>query len=73
MTVLQTSPEYYIQQCSGCGAVLKYSKHDIYIGNTVHHIQETDTSFWTRNDSIICPVCGYIQDATKERFDMITR
>ena len=64
MTVLHESPEHYIQQCERCGAILKYSLHDINIGAQ---------PFWSKGqitvasyDSIICPCCQEILPATKQ-------
>lgn len=66
MTVLHESPEYYIQQCSNCGAILKYSLHDVNVGAQ---------PFWVKGqicvaayDSIVCPCCQTILPATKQWF-----
>ena len=66
MTILHESPEYYIQQCSECGAVLKYSKNDILVAYKEHYLG--DHMFVADVDHIYCPCCKTPIQATKEYF-----
>lgn len=66
MTVLRESHECYIQQCNECGAVLKYSLHDIHIANETFFI---DDQPWVASyDTIVCPCCKRPLVATKNWF-----
>lgn len=65
MTILHESPECYIQQCSECGAVLKYSKNDIYIADKLHEFEDGE-SYYASFDFIRCPACGQVLMSTKE-------
>lgn len=67
MKILHESPECYIQQCCECGAVLQYSRNDIYIPN-IEHILEDGPPFYCSMDHIRCPACGNFITATKEWF-----
>ena len=66
MKILHESPECYIQQCRECGAVLQYSKNDIYIRDKVHLIG--NDTFCATIDYIRCPACEKMIPATKEWF-----
>lgn len=66
MTVLHESPEYYIQQCKDCGAILKYSLHDINAGGQPFWIEGEMCA--AAYDSIVCPCCQAIIPATKQWF-----
>lgn len=66
MTVLHESPEYYIQQCNECGAVLKYSLHDIHIANEQFFVD--DQPWLASYDAIVCPCCKRLLVATKNWF-----
>lgn len=68
MTVLQESPECYIQQCQECGAVLKYSKHDIHIEADPYYDDNGDIIYIAGFDSIMCPCCKKVILAAKEWF-----
>lgn len=66
MTVLYDSPEYYIQRCDKCGAVLKYSLHDIHIAYEPFSIDGVE--YIASDDTICCPCCKSILTATKNWF-----
>lgn len=68
MTVLHESPEYYIQQCQECGAVLKYSPHDIHIMADPYYDEHGEIIYMAGFDSIMCPCCEKVIPATKEWF-----
>ena len=68
MTVLQESPEYFIQQCKECGAVLKYSLHDIHTEADPYCDEHGDIIYMAGFDSIMCPCCEKVIPATKEWF-----
>lgn len=66
MTVLHESHECYIQQCNECGAVLKYSLHDIHIANEPFFVD--DQQWGASYDAIVCPCCKRLLVATKNWF-----
>ena len=66
MEVLHESPEYYIQQCRNCGAVLKYSLNDIYIAD--HPFSVKGKEYISSEDAIVCPCCQTILPANKQWF-----
>ena len=66
MTILHDSPEHYIQQCSDCGAVLKYSSHDIHVG--AQPFFNKGQICVAAYDAIVCPCCKTILPATKQWF-----
>ena len=68
MTVLQESPEVFIQQCKECGAVLKYSLHDIHPEDVPHLNKNGQLIGHVGFESILCPCCENIIPANKERF-----
>ena len=68
MTVLQESPEVYIQQCKECGAILKYSLNDIKPEAVPYYDDNGKIIYVAGYDSIICPCCKKIIPATKEWF-----
>ena len=68
MTVLQESPECYIQQCQKCGAVLKYSPHDIHIEADPYYNENGEIIYMAGFDSIMCPCCKKVIPATREWF-----
>lgn len=67
MTVLKESPEAYIQQCKWCGAVLKYSLHDIHPEAIPHFNKNGKFIGHAGFESILCPCCENILPAVKER------
>ena len=68
MTILHESPECYVQQCSKCGAVFKYSLCDIHIDGIPHYKANGECIGVACFDSICCPCCETILPATKEWF-----
>lgn len=68
MTVLHESPEYYIQQCDKCGAVLKYSLHDIHIAEKPFFVNNDESPWYASFDAIVCPCCKSMLVATKNWF-----
>lgn len=69
MTVLQESPECFIQQCKECGAVLKYSLHDIHPEAVPYYDENGEITYIAGFESILCPCCEHVIPATKEWFD----
>lgn len=68
MTVLQESPEVYIQQCKECGAVLKYSLHDIHPEAVPYYDKDGEIIYVAGFESIMCPCCNKVMPVTKEWF-----
>lgn len=68
MTVLQESPECFIQQCKECGAVLKYSLHDIHPEAVPYYNSDGKMTYVAGFESILCPCCENVIPATKEWF-----
>ena len=68
MTVLQESPEVYIQQCKECGAVLKYSLNDIHPEAVPYYDDNGEIIYMAGFESIMCPCCEKVIPATKEWF-----
>ena len=68
MTVLQESPECFIQQCQKCRAVLRYSLNDIHIEADPYYDENGGKIFIAGYDSIMCPCCKEVIPATKEWF-----
>ena len=68
MTVLQESPECFIQQCEECGAVLKYSLHDIHAEAHPYYDEYGKIMHIAGFESIMCPCCNEVIPATKEWF-----
>lgn len=62
MHILNECPEYYIQKCAACGAILQYSQDDILVKNKIH-INNTGT-FYSNKDHIVCAACGKILQVT---------
>ena len=65
MEILAKAPEYYIQQCSKCGAVLKYSKCDIHVAYVPFYAAD-GTEWKCSFDSIMCPSCNSPIEAKRE-------
>jgi hypothetical protein len=68
MTVLHENPEYYIQQCHKCGAILKYSLNDIHVAYEDFFIEGFDLPWIASDDSIVCACCKSVLTATKQWF-----
>lgn len=65
MTVVERSDECYIQQCRECGAVLRYSMNDIHIKEKPFRVSNDGLPYVVSFDSIVCPQCGEILEATR--------
>jgi hypothetical protein len=68
MTVLQESPECFIQQCKECGAILKYSLHDIHPEAVPYFNEDGEQTYCAGFESIMCPCCKHVIPVTKEWF-----
>lgn len=68
MTVLQESPECFIQRCEECGAVLKYSFDDIHAEAHPYYDEHGKITYIADFESIMCPCCKEVIPATKEWF-----
>jgi hypothetical protein len=68
MIVLQESPEYFIQQCEECGAILKYSLHDIHPEAAPYYDEDGEIKCIAGFESIMCPCCKEVIPATKTWF-----
>lgn len=57
MEILEKAPDRYIQQCSNCGAILKYSESDIHPYGIPFYTEDgTEWRFY--EDAFVCPSCN---------------
>lgn len=71
MQILKEAPEWYIQHCEHCGAVLKYSECDIHVKNVPFYIKNKNGEnirFQYVCDTFICPCCNKINEAERKWF-----
>lgn len=69
--ILKEAPECYIQQCSHCGAVLKYSECDINVAGKDFYVDGKDGGIYDGwynmpYDTFICPSCNYVKPAERK-------
>ena len=67
MEILEKAPDRYIQQCSNCGAILKYSDSDIHPYGIPFYVD--DVTQWTCGyDAFVCPSCNMPNKAERTWF-----